>query len=150
MKYLILAISAISLMSCSLLPGGEEIAETDVPSVVKNTFGNTFPQATEVEWETNQNNFEADFEVNNVDYSVVIDTTGNIVRQKHDITLKELPEAVTATIDHEFEDGKAEDAEKVEKDGEIYYQVEIDKFFNDEEVVFTADGQKATNFNYWD
>src|SRR5690606_31729358 len=108
------------------------------------------PQATEVEWETNQNNFEADFEVANVDYSAIIDTAGNIVMQKQDITTEELPEAVTATIGREFKDNEVSDAEKVEKNGEIYYQVEIDKTFSDDEVVFTADGQKATDFKYWD
>ena len=150
MRYLMLTITAIGLMSCSFLPGDKDVAPNDVPSVVKNTLSNAFPDAMDVDWEMKKDDYEADFEVDNVDYSVLITTTGDIVMQKHDIALAELPEAVKANVAKDFKDRELEDVEKVEKEGTVYYQVDLDGTFTDKELVYTANGEQADNVSYWD
>ena len=46
------------------------------------------------------------------------------------------------------------DVEAVEKEGAVFYQVELDgkglKGLKDKKLVFGADGKEANSFTYWD
>ena len=137
-------------MSCTLLPGDKDIAESEVPSVVKNAFASEYPEAKEVDWEMKGEDYEVDFEVDNVDYALLIDGSGNIIMSKEEITKEDLPAAVTSGISKNFADLELDEVQKVEKDGKTYYQVEFDGTFRDQEVVFTANGQEDKSFSYWD
>lgn len=137
-------------MSCTLLPGDKDIAESEVPSVVKNAFASEYPEAKEVDWEMKGEDYEVDFEVNNVDFALLIDGSGNIIMSKEEITKEDLPTAVTSGISKNFADLELDEVQKVEKDGKTYYQVEFDDTFRDKEVVFTANGQEDKSFSYWD
>ena len=44
---------------------------------------------------------------------------------------------------------KIDDAEKLTKDGETYYQVELEKFLRDEKKVYSADGELRDDVSYW-
>ncbi len=145
-----LVIGVIGLMSCTLLPGDKDIAESEVPSVVKNAFASEYPEAKEVDWEMKGEDYEVDFEVNNVDFALLIDGSGNIIMSKEEITKEDLPAAVTSGISKNFADLELDEVQKVEKDGKTYYQVEFDDTFRDKEVVFTANGQEDKSFSYWD
>jgi len=150
MKFIILTFTAIGLMSCSLLPGDKDIAESEVPSVVKNAFASKYADAKEVDWEMRDKDFEVDFEINNVDYALLINSSGEILMQKEEITKEDLPDAVTSGINANFSDLQLDEVEKIEKDGAVYYQVEFDSTFKDKEVVFAANGQEEKSFSYWD
>lgn len=145
-----LIIVAIGLMSCSLLPGDKDIAASEVPSVVKNAFASEYPDAKDVDWEMKGKDYEVDFEIENVDYALLINSSGEIIMQKEDIFPEDLPEAVTAAINRDFADLELDNVDKVEKDGKVYYQVEFDRTFRDKEVVFSANGQEDNSFSYWD
>ncbi len=78
-----------------------------------------------------------------------IDASGKMIVQKQEIEESELPAEVMATIKKDYSDFKVDDAEKLMKDGETYYQVELEKFLRDEEKVFSADGQLRDDVSYW-
>ena len=137
-------------MSCTLLPGDKDIAESEVPSVVKNAFASEYPEAKEVDWEMKGEDYEVDFEVNNVDFALLIDGSGNIIMSKEEITKEDLPTAVTSGISKNFADLELDEVQKVEKDGKTFYQVEFDGMIRDKEVVFTANGQQDNSISFWD
>ncbi len=150
MRYIALTIAVVGLMSCSFLPGDRDIAESEVPSVVRNAFSSEYPNAKDIDWEMKGEDYEVDFEVENVDHSVLLNSSGKIIMQKEDITREDLPEAVMAGINSEFANLKLDGAERVEKDGKTFYQVELDGTFRDKEVIFTADGKQDKSFSFWD
>ena len=43
-----------------------------------------------------------------------------------------------------------DEMERVEKDGNTYYQVELDEKGTDRQIVCSADGQEVTEPAYWD
>lgn len=149
MKLLIIPITALSLMSCSLLPG-DDIAVKDVPSVVKNSFTKEYPEALEVEWEKHDENFEVEFEVKNEDYTILYSPSGQELMEKQEISVDALPATITNELKESYADSEIEDAEKIEKEGNTYYQVELEGDTTDKSEVFSEDGSVATNVEYWD
>lgn len=149
MKLILIPIAVLTLMSCSLSPGND-IAEKDVPSVVKNSFAQEYPEAVDVEWEKHKENFEVDFEVENVDYSALYSNDGKVLMKKQEIPVDALPATITNKLKETYADLKAEDAEKIEKDGKTYYQVDLEGGMTDKNEIFSEAGEIAKNVEYWD
>jgi uncharacterized membrane protein YkoI len=125
--------------------GAQDIPQTEVPSVVLNAFQGKFSNATDVEWETKGELYKAEFEVNKRGHDVWIDKTGKITKHKEDFPKKDLPQAVQQQITNEFKAYKLDDADKIEMDGKIFYQVELDGASDDRKILFSADGKVQEN-----
>src|ERR1700741_2882999 len=78
----------ISLAACA-----QKVKEADVPSAVKDAFKSSYKDAKEVKWEKEGANFEAEFEVGEIDQSVVYDATGHLIETEVEIKVDELPSA---------------------------------------------------------
>ncbi|MEJ8757829.1 PepSY-like domain-containing protein [Pontibacter sp. H259] len=124
----------------------QNINPKDLPAAVTNAVSQKYTNASKVEWEMHETNYEAEFKINRVEHTVLVDPAGTIVMAKRDVDKKELPQAINTAIGQ----GKLDDAEVLEKDGTTYYQVELDDKAGDKKLVFTADGNAATNITYWD
>ena len=141
---LVVTASLFSLWSCS-----QDIPADKVPSVVLNTVQTKFGTASKIEWEKKNNLYEAEFKKDSIEYAVYIDSAGKLVMHKLDINENELPTGVSAIIGAQYVGYKIDDAEKIEKDGVTYYQVELEgKGKKDLELVFSADGKITTIINY--
>ena len=141
---LVVTASLFSLYSCS-----QDIPADKVPSVVLNAVQAKFGNAVKIEWEKKNNLYEAEFKMDSTEYAVYIDPAGKLVMHKLDIKENELPAAVLTIISTEYVGYKIDDAEKVEKDGVTYYQVELEgKGKKDLELIFSADGKLATQMSY--
>ena len=74
---------------------------------------------------------------------------GKLVMYKMDIKENELPAAVSSIIRTEYIGYKIDDAEKIEKDGITYYQVELEgKGKKDLKLNFSADGKLVPEMSY--
>ncbi len=148
MKRIILmtAILAGMFISCD----NDDSPNVETPSVVLNTFQSEFPDATDVEWEKFQEDFEVEFEIENNDHTAILTSEGNLRKYKYDILISELPGPVTATIKTNYESNKIDDTEILIIDGVTYYQVEFEKTLMDEQVVFNATGEMNPDIEYLD
>ncbi|MHC8950214.1 hypothetical protein [Sphingobacterium hungaricum] len=70
--FLLVAVASVSFANA------QKIAEKDVPANVKSSLKKQYPNAKEVKWEKESGNFEAGFELKEVDYSVLLNASGNI------------------------------------------------------------------------
>ena len=84
------------------------------------------------------------------DYSAFFNPDGELLMYKQDISTADLPAAVTEKIAEEFPDRTLDDADKVVKGSNTYYQVELDGQARDQKAVYTADGQQDKSLSYWD
>jgi uncharacterized membrane protein YkoI len=142
--FLITAIAAIGFCSC-----GQDMPASKVPSVVQNTVETRFANATKIEWEKKNGVYEAEFNLDSAEYTVQIDPAGKIEAYKIDISENQLPASIVAAINNNYQGYKVDDAERLEKDGTTYYQVELEgKTKKDQQLIFTADGNKAENISY--
>ena len=137
-------ILASFLSASSLFTFAQDIKETEVPSVVMNSFKGQYADALKTEWEKKGNNYEAEFEVGTVERSVILDPSGKVLMQKQEIANTELPAAVANAVKQNYKSYDLEEAEKIEYNGQTYYKVELERFFLDKDVIFTAEGKETT------
>lgn len=137
MKKLVLSLSTV------LLTAIVGCAQKEAPAEVQNTFKQKYPGARSVKWEMeNSTEWEAEFKMEDKEMSAGFDLKGNWQHTETEIKMKELPAAVSGAIKTQFADYKAEDPEKVEMaNGEVAYEVELEKGDEEWEVVFSADGK---------
>ena len=129
----------------TLITNAQVIPQSQVPSVVLKAFQEKYGSATDVKWETKTDSYKAEFKVDKRGHDVWIDKTGKITKHKQDIPKKDLPAAIQKQIASEFKAYKLDDADKIETDGKIFYQVELDGATDDRKVLFSADGKVQEN-----
>lgn len=136
------------LTACS----NREISSSKVPSVVLNAVSEQYPSQEKVEWKKLGNVYEAEIDLNDsVDVTVQVAENGQVVLQKQDITIAELPAPVQATIKAQYPDYTIDDVEKLTKGSVVYYQLELEATGKkDKNIVFSADGKEETGIGFWD
>ncbi|WP_423819723.1 PepSY-like domain-containing protein [Salinimicrobium sp. TIG7-5_MAKvit] len=145
LRSLFLLLLSIFLLSCD----NDDYPYAKVPSVVRNAFWTQYPDATDAKFIQLDENYEVEFEIDEEDGSAVISPSGNIVKEKREIEWNDLPAEVQETLRKTYGQKKIEDPERVRIGEEIHYQVEVSRFFIDDEIVLTAAGKIDTNLNYW-
>lgn len=127
------------------IANAQDIPQSEVPSVVLNTFQQKYNDAKDVEWENKGDSYKAEFEVGSRGHDIWIDKTGKITKHKEDFPKKDLPQTIQQQIATEFKAYKLDDADKIEMDGKVFYQVELDGTSDDRKILFTADGKVEEN-----
>ena len=123
----------ISLAACA-----QKVKETDVPSVVKEAFQNSYKDAKEVKWEKEGANFEAEFEIGETDQSVVYDASGKLIETETEIKADELPAAAKDYIAKNYKGAKIKEAAKItDARGTVTYEAEI----KDKDLIFDSTGK---------
>jgi len=141
---LIVTASLFFLYSCS-----QDIPNSKVPSVVLNTLQAKYGSANKIEWEKKNNLYEAEFKRDSIEYAIYIDPTGKLVMYKMDIKENDLPTAVSLAISTGYTGYNIDDAEKIEKEGVTWYQVELEgKGKKDLKLNFSTDGKLAPEMSY--
>ena len=143
---LFVGVAALSISSCS-----QNIPGNKIPSVVQNALKAKFASASHIEWEWEKKDrlFEAEFYLDNKEYTALIDSTGQLIMHKIDIQVSELPDAVISTVRQSYSDYKIDDAEKLEKEGITYYVVGLErKGEKDKRLVFSKNGSLEDNMRY--
>ena len=128
------------------------ISQSKVPSVVLNTLKAQYPITDDVAWEKDHDVYEADVKINDsTEVTICIDETGKLVMQKQDIPAAGLPAPVIASIQNNYKDYAIDEAERLERNGRTYYQVELNKIRKkDLNLVFSPDGNEEKKMYYWD
>lgn len=132
-KTTILLTTILSVISAN----AQKVSDKDVPTVVKSTLRKNYPNAKEMKWEKEKYNYEAEFEVNETDYSLLIDTSGNILETEVEIKIDELPTNVKAYISENYSGQKIKEAAKnTNNEGVVTYEAEI----KGKDLIFDSNG----------
>ena len=145
--YLLLFLTSLGLSAAAC---SQRLTAKDTPALVQNSVKARFPYATEVEWEKKKDLFEAEFIQGQQEHSVLLDVTGTIRMIKQDIAATELPAAIAQVLEKNYAAYTLDDSERIEKEGEVFYQVELEKGIREQHLVFGANGQENTQLPYWD
>jgi hypothetical protein len=139
-----LSVVMIALAACS-----QDIPASKVPSVVQNTVTGKFTHANTIEWEKKKNVYEAEFDIDKVEHTVYVETDGKLLLVKKDIPVTSLPQHIIAAINRDHAGYTIDDADQIDKDGIIYYEVELEKKkAKDIRLVYSAGGIVTTNISY--
>lgn len=142
---------AIQLMAVIFLGPGtvlaQDIPESQVPSVILNSFKKEFPKANDVEWELEGEHYNVDFEIGwFTDYEAWFSASGKVMRYTMEISDGDLPKAVTHAIKNQYKGYRLDDAKKIIENGVETYEVEIEKGNDERDLTFSKEG-KLINTN---
>lgn len=133
-------IFAICLAGASTVAVAQDIRQSEVPSVVLNAFQSKFSNAADVEWEMKGDLYKVEFEIGKFDHYLWIDKNGKVVKHKEELSKSDLPPAINDKIKAEYKDYRVDDVYKIESDGKVTYEVELDGNRGDREITFAPDG----------
>lgn len=110
----------------SLVSFGQKVKEKEVPQIIKKALHEKYPNAKEVKWDKEKNNYEASFDINKLDNSVLFSQDGKIVETEIEIQISKLPKNALDYIIKHFKNQKVKEAAKIITDkGAIIYEAEI-------------------------
>lgn len=115
----------------------QKIKEADVPAAVKVTFEKQYPDIKSVKWEKEKGNYEAGFDLNKVETSLLMDEKGIILETESEIRVSELPKEVSDYITKTLPGKKIKEASRiVDPKGVVTFEAEVDKV----DYIFDAKG----------
>ncbi|PKP22446.1 MAG: hypothetical protein CVU05_03960 [Bacteroidetes bacterium HGW-Bacteroidetes-21] len=125
MRKLIFLTLIATTVSCAY---SQKLKDNEVPALVKNKLTSVYPNLSDVKWEMEDGKYEAEFDVNKVETSVVIDATGNLLETETEIEPSALPQTIQTYCAQNVPGKKIKEAAKiVDAAGKISYEAEIDK-----------------------
>jgi len=104
----------------------QKLDASKVPAPVKKTFTENFAGATDVKWEKEHGNYEANFKQNNQKLSATFAESGALMETEQGIEINTLPAAATAYIAKNYKGDKVKEAAKLKMaNGETHYEAEV-------------------------
>ncbi|MEH0154071.1 PepSY-like domain-containing protein [Limibacter armeniacum] len=100
----------LGLLFCLSTSYGQD---REVPVAVSSTFQQMFPKVSHLQWEMEDNNWEAEFKVKGSEYSANFDTNGKWLETEVAIAISDLPQPVSGTLKDRFPACKTKEVEKV-------------------------------------
>ncbi|MFD2784747.1 PepSY-like domain-containing protein [Hymenobacter rubripertinctus] len=143
MKHLLGLLAAGLLLSASA--SAQKMKAAQVPAVVMASFNRQFPQAKEVKWEKEADQYEAGFEQGKQELSVLLDPSGKLVETETEIKVDQLPAAVRATLARQYKGVKIKEAAKIVAagTGAVTYEAEIVQGGKNVDLLFDAEGREV-------
>jgi hypothetical protein len=127
MKKLILLLPAFMAASFA---SAQKISPDIVPQAVVDAFKAKFSIAEKTSWEIDYDKYEADFSVGKTDFSAQFDKDGKWLQTSTYMKASELPKNILKEVQKKYGElsaYKIEDAEKVEKEKETTYELDVKK-----------------------
>lgn len=123
MKKSMLLVAFVMVVSLGF---GQKLKSANVPAAVKNAFEKLYPAVKEATWDKEKNQYEASFDLNKVDHSVLMDESGKIIETEVEIELNQLPNGVVDYVKKNYKGASVKEAAKItDANGTVTYEAEI-------------------------
>ena len=110
----------------STIAFAQKVKATKVPEIVSKSLMSKYPNAKKVKWDKEDNNYEASFESNKIENSVLFNANGKIIETEVEITAAQLPKSILNYLGKNYKDQKVKEAAKIISDkGIVTYEAEI-------------------------
>ena len=135
-KVILLAGIAISSASCA-----QSKENKVVPKVVSEAFAKEYPN-TKVEWDIEDDGFEAEFKLNGKDASADYDKNGNKLAIEIEVNESELPTSVLTYIKTNYPNQKIKESAKItDSTNVVTYEAEIKIDGKKSDLIFDTNGK---------
>lgn len=134
MNKIIVAAMLLAVFSAA----AQKIDASKVPADVKTAFTKKFSGISDVKWENEKGNYEANFKQNDHKMSALFDARGTWLETETRIKADELPAAAREYIAREYKGEKIKEAAKLKMaSGEDNYEAEV----KETDLIFDTNGK---------
>lgn len=110
----------------STIAFAQKVKATKVPEIITKSLMSKYPNAKNVKWDKEENNYEASFESNKIENSILFNANGKIIETEVEITAAQLPKSILNYIGKNYKDQKVKEAAKIiSEKGVVTYEAEI-------------------------
>ena len=103
----------------------QKVSEKEVPASVVAKFNSLYP-GIKYKWEKEKGNYEANFEQNDVEISVLFDALGNLLQTETEIKIADLPDSVVQYVHKNYAGAQIKEAAKIlDAKGATTYEAEL-------------------------
>lgn len=142
-----LQLAMIALLG-TVAVSAQDMNPNDVSSDLINVFEQAHPNATDVKWKKEGDDYKVEFETNSEEQEIWYAAGGKTNRTEKEIGESGLPAAISSAISSNYDAYKVDSIEMTEENGSTTYEVELEKGWDDEKkVVFDADGKVLSERN---
>ena len=138
MKRTIAVASGMFVLAVGLY--GQDIPEDRIPESVLSTFRTTYGTISDVSWEREDDMFEAEFDLDGMEVSLLITPDGTIVATEQELPLSEIPASVRSAIQNLYPGASLEEGERITTHEGMTYEVEIRSGGKEYELQFDEEG----------
>ena len=111
---------------------------SEAPEAVKSAFAAAYKDVEEVEWTKEDNEWEAEFEMNEIEMSANYDETGKLLETETGINEKDFLVAIKTYVEKNFAGKKIDEAAKiVDTEGKVSFEAEVEGT----DYIFDKDGK---------
>ncbi|QOI96506.1 MAG: PepSY-like domain-containing protein [Flammeovirgaceae bacterium] len=118
----------------------QKLDSKDVPAGAKNNLAKKY-SGKNANWEKEDDKYEASFKQKGEEVSVLFDAAGNILETETEINKKDLPSAILATLKKDYSEYEIEEAAKIDANGAITYEVEVEIGEQTFDLIFDVEGK---------
>lgn len=140
---ILMFVSAVFFMQTAL---AQDLPVKQVPSVILNSFKKKFPKAEKPTWELKKDVYEVEFELGKADHEAWIDKEGNLLKYKAEMRVWSIPSAVRSAVRREYRGYLITEAERLFKNDQTYYKLELKAFSREQEVIISPEGIVIPDF----
>jgi hypothetical protein len=130
----------LSVVMITVAGYAQKLKESDVPDNVKAKQNATFPDAKSVKWSKENAAYEAEFKLNKIEISCLIDGNAELLETETEIAASELPEPVKTAIEKIYAGCKINEASKIVKQDMVSYEAEVKIEKDKYDLLFTPEG----------
>ncbi len=143
MKFLCLSLLAAAL---ALPAHAQKLAPPQVPAPATAAFKQAFPNATQVQWEKEDSQYEASFTQGADEMSALLSPTGELLETETEMRPSQLPVPVREALATRYKAAKVTEAAKIltHKTGAVTYEAEVMEGGKKHDLLFTADGKEVS------
>lgn len=134
-----LKIAALILFT-TMTVNAQDVKNEEISKNLKSQFEKEYPNATEIEWEKENNLFNVEFDIDEKEQEIWYDDSGNIIKTEHELEEAELPEAIRSKIKSSYSAFKIDDIEMKKENDEVTYEIEIRKGWKGKTLMFNESG----------
>ncbi|RKS53387.1 putative PepSY-like beta-lactamase-inhibitor [Gillisia mitskevichiae] len=135
-----LKIAVFALFATAAL-SAQEIAIDKVPANLNSNFQKEYANATDIEWELDKGNYKVEFDLDKMEKEIWYSKNGEVLKTEMEVAIEDIPTAVAATIKNNYPNYDIDEIELTEENGKKIYEVELEKWFNDDvKMLIAADG----------
>jgi hypothetical protein len=140
------SIAVLAFLFSTTASLAQDIPQNQVPSLVLNSFQQSYSKAFDVEWELDGEKYMVEFELGlpGTDHEIWYDRSGKLLRHKEEISKGDLPRAVQIKLKTNYSSYRIDDVKKITEGAVATYTLEVKNLTEEWKLALDTEGNELS------
>lgn len=140
------SIAVLAFLFSTTMSLAQDIPQNQVPSLVLNSFQQSYSKAFDLEWELDGDKYKVEFELGlpGTDHEIWYDQNGKLLRHKEEISKGDLPKAVQKKLKIGYSSYRIDDVKKITEGTVATYTLEVKNLSEEWKLALDTEGNELS------